>query len=32
LWVKTLDRLNNFMRDINQLNYVISVERVMKWK
>ncbi len=30
LWVKTLDRLNNFMRDINQLNYVISVERVMK--
>ena len=30
LWVKTLDRLNNFMRDINQLSYVISVERVMK--
>ena len=30
LWVKTLDRLNNFMRDINGLNYVISVERVMK--
>ena len=30
LWVKSLERLNNFMRDINQLSYVISVERVMK--
>ncbi len=30
LWVKSLEKLNNFMRDINQLGYVISVERVMK--
>jgi len=30
LWVKTLEKLNNFIRDINQLDYVISVERVMR--
>ena len=30
LWVRSLDRLNNFIRDLNQLNYVISIERVMK--
>ena len=30
LWVKSLEKLNNFMRDINGLSYVISVERVMK--
>lgn len=30
LWVKSLEKLNNYMRDINQLDYVISVERVMK--
>ena len=30
LWVRTLEKLNNYMRDINQLSYVISVERVMK--
>ena len=30
LWVRSLERLNNFIRDLNQLNYVISIERVMK--
>ena len=30
LWVRTLEKLNNFIRDINQLDYVISVERVMR--
>ena len=30
LWVISLERLNNFIRDLSSLNYVISVERVMR--
>ena len=30
LWVTSLERLNNFIRDINQLGYVETVERIMK--
>ena len=30
LWLRSLEKLNNFMRDIKSLNYIISVERVMK--
>ena len=30
LWVNNLERLNNFMRDVNALDYVENVERVMR--
>ena len=30
LWVLSLERLNNFIRDINQLGYVETVERIMR--
>ena len=30
LWVKSLERLNNFIRDVNQLSYIENVERVMR--
>ena len=30
LWVNSLERLNNFIRDINQLSYIENIERVMK--
>lgn len=30
LWVKSLTALNNFIRDVNQLNYIENIERVMR--
>jgi len=30
IWVKNLEQLNNFMRDLNNLTYIDSVERFMK--
>ncbi len=30
LWVNSLDRLNNYIRDINSLSYVENVERAMR--
>ena len=30
LWVNSLERLNNFIRDINQISYIENIERVMK--
>ena len=30
LWVRTLEKLNNFIRDLNQLSYIINIERIMK--
>ena len=30
LWVKSLDHLNNFIRDLSSLKYVYDVTRVMK--
>ena len=30
LWISSLERLNNFIRDLNQLSYVESVERIMR--
>jgi len=30
IWVRNLEQLNNFMRDLNNLTYIDSVERFMK--
>ena len=30
IWVKNLEQLNNFMRDLNNLSYIDSVERFTK--
>ena len=30
LWVKSLEHLNNFIRDLKNLKYINNVERVMK--
>ena len=30
LWVNSLDRLNIFIRDLNALDYIDSVERIMR--
>ena len=30
LWVKGLEHLENFMRDLNGLKYVVDVMRIMK--
>ena len=30
LWVSDLERLNNFIRDINSLSYIENVERIMR--
>lgn len=30
IWVKNLEQLNNFMRDLNNLTYIVSVERFTK--
>lgn len=30
LWVNSLEKLNNFIRDLNQLGYIENVERVLR--
>ena len=30
LWVRSLEHLNNFERDLNSLKYVIEAKRIMK--
>ena len=30
LWVNNLERLNNFIRDLNALDYIESIERIMR--
>ena len=30
LWVSNLERLNNFIRDLNALDYIESIERIMR--
>jgi (p)ppGpp synthase/HD superfamily hydrolase len=30
LWIASLERLNNFIRDLTSLSYVLNVERAMR--
>lgn len=30
LWIETLEKLNNFIRSLNQLSYVLNIERTMR--
>ena len=30
LWVSNLERLNNFIRDLSALDYIESIERIMR--
>ena len=30
LWISSLERLNNFIRDLNQLSYIENIERIMR--